>query len=70
MFVNLTEREPWCPVARETGRKPLFDGLPDVDLELVGPDVLDGRLVALEYRPDGLSRGAGEFARKRTGPAI
>ena len=35
----------------ETGRKPLFAGLPDVNLELPGTDVLDGRLVALEYRP-------------------
>jgi dihydrofolate reductase len=35
----------------ETGREPLFSGLPDIDLDLVGSDVLDGRLVALEYRP-------------------
>ncbi len=35
----------------ETGREPLFAGYPDVGLELVGTDVLDGRLVRLEYRP-------------------
>ena len=35
----------------ETGREPLFDGLPDIGLELVGTGVLDGRLVTLEYRP-------------------
>ncbi len=34
-----------------TGREPIFAGLPDVDLELVETDVLDGRLVTLEYRP-------------------
>ena len=35
----------------ETGREPIFPGLPDVDLELVETSVLDGRLVTLEYRP-------------------
>jgi riboflavin biosynthesis pyrimidine reductase len=35
----------------ETGREWIFDGLPDVNLELIETDVLDGRLVALEYRP-------------------
>jgi hypothetical protein len=34
----------------DTGREPLFAGLPDVNLELPGTDVLDGRLVTLEYR--------------------
>jgi dihydrofolate reductase len=34
-----------------TGREPIFAGLPDIDLELAGTDVLDGRLVTLEYRP-------------------
>jgi len=34
-----------------TGREPIFAGLPDIDLELTGTNVLDGRLVALEYRP-------------------
>ena len=35
----------------DTGREPAFAGLPDINLELVGTDVLDGRLVTLEYRP-------------------
>lgn len=35
----------------ETGREWIFDGLPDIDLELVGTDVQDGRLIVLEYRP-------------------
>jgi hypothetical protein len=35
----------------ETGREPLFVGLPDVNLELPGTDVLDGCIVTLEYRP-------------------
>ena len=34
-----------------TGREPIFAGLPDVDLELVDTNVLDGPLVVLEYRP-------------------
>jgi riboflavin biosynthesis pyrimidine reductase len=35
----------------DTGREPIFAGLPDVNRELPGTDVLDGRLVTLEYRP-------------------
>jgi len=35
----------------DPGREPLFAGYPDIGLELVGTDVLDGRLVTLEYRP-------------------
>ena len=35
----------------ETGREPLFSELHDIDLDLVETGVLDGRLVALEYRP-------------------
>jgi dihydrofolate reductase len=43
-----------------TGREPIFAGLPDIGLELADTNVLDGRLVVLEYRsppapPDGLS---------------
>jgi dihydrofolate reductase len=34
-----------------TGRKPVFAGLPDIHLELVDAEVLDARLVTLEYRP-------------------
>jgi dihydrofolate reductase len=40
-----------------TGREPILAGLPDIDLELVGTDVLDSRLVALEYHPASSSRG-------------
>ncbi len=35
----------------ETGREPIFAGLPDIDLELIGTNVLDGHLVVLEYHP-------------------
>jgi dihydrofolate reductase len=38
-------------ILRVTGREPLFAGYPDIGLKLVETDVLDGRLVALEYRP-------------------
>jgi dihydrofolate reductase len=34
-----------------TGRERIFDGLPDLDLELVSARTLDGRLQMLEYRP-------------------
>jgi len=34
-----------------TGREPVFAGLPDIHLELVDTEVLDARLVTLEYRP-------------------
>jgi dihydrofolate reductase len=34
-----------------TGREPVFAGLPDIDLELIGTTVLDARLVTLEYHP-------------------
>jgi dihydrofolate reductase len=34
-----------------TGREPVFADLPDIDLELVDTNVLDARLVTLEYRP-------------------
>ena len=35
----------------ETRREWIFSGHPDIGLELAGTDVLDGRLVTLEYRP-------------------
>jgi dihydrofolate reductase len=38
-------------ILSDTGREPIFSGLPDVNLELPGADVLDGRIVTLEYRP-------------------
>jgi len=34
-----------------TGREPVFAVLPDIHLELVDAEVLDTRLVTLEYRP-------------------
>src|SRR5215218_8516308 len=41
----------FAQILGETGREPIFAGLPDIDLELVGTNVLDDRLVTLEYRP-------------------
>lgn len=35
----------------DTGREPLFAELPDIELELMRSTVLDGRILALEYRP-------------------
>jgi dihydrofolate reductase len=35
----------------ETGREPLFTGLPDITLELLSSRVLDNRLMLLDYRP-------------------
>jgi dihydrofolate reductase len=34
-----------------TGAEPTFAGLPDIDLELIRTETLDGRLLVLEYRP-------------------
>jgi dihydrofolate reductase len=34
-----------------TGAESVFAGLPDVDLELIRTETLDGRLLVLEYRP-------------------
>lgn len=41
----------------ETGRKPVFAGLPDLDLERFGTKVLNGRLVTLQYRPATAGQG-------------
>lgn len=38
-------------VLGETGSEPTFANLPDLELELRGTEVLDGRLVTLEYSP-------------------
>lgn len=38
-------------VLGETGQERILDGLPDVDLRLVSADVLDKRLVLLDYAP-------------------
>jgi dihydrofolate reductase len=40
-------------VIGETGQQPLFRGVGDVRLELLGQSVLDGRVVLLDYRPGG-----------------
>jgi dihydrofolate reductase len=36
-------------VLSETGSEPVFANLPDLELELDGTEVLDGRLVLLKY---------------------
>jgi dihydrofolate reductase len=36
-------------VLGETGEQPILRGLPDLPLELLGTEVLDGRLVVMEY---------------------
>ena len=38
-------------VLGESGSEPIFANLPDVGLELFTTEVLDGRLVVIEYRP-------------------
>ena len=38
-------------VLATTGTAPIFAGLPDLDLDLEGTRVLDGRLVLVDYRP-------------------
>ncbi len=38
-------------VLGDTGREPLFASLPDLHLDLLSCDVLDDRLLALDYRP-------------------
>lgn len=40
-------------VLGETGEQPILRGLPDVHLELLGTEVLDDRLVVMEYKPAG-----------------
>lgn len=43
-----------CPlVLPKTGTEPLFSDLPDLQFELLGQKNLDGRIVILDYRPDG-----------------
>ena len=48
-----------------TGLQRLFDGYPDITLDLVGTRTFDGRLQMLEYVPDGPRRPAG--GGRRTG---
>ncbi|MBI1259643.1 MAG: deaminase [Chloroflexi bacterium] len=43
-----------CPlILPETGAEPIFNGLPDTGFELVSNEVLDGRVLLVEYRPAG-----------------
>lgn len=43
-----------CPlVLPQTGIEPLYEGLADTGFELVSSQVLDGRVLLLEYRPAG-----------------
>jgi dihydrofolate reductase len=43
-----------CPlVLSQTGIEPLFAGLPDLGLDLLSTEVLDKRVLLLEYRPAG-----------------
>jgi dihydrofolate reductase len=50
-MVDLLRLVVFLQILGGTGREPIFASLPDVDLELVDTNVLDGRLVVLEYRP-------------------
>ncbi len=34
-----------------TGQEPIFSGLPDLNIELVGSEALDSRLLVVEARP-------------------
>ncbi|GAA3527548.1 dihydrofolate reductase family protein [Aeromicrobium panaciterrae] len=38
-------------VLGNTGRQPVYDGLPDLSLELISSRTLDGRLLLLDYTP-------------------
>lgn len=43
-----------CPlVLPQTGVEPIFEELPDMGFELLSTQVLDGRVLLLEYRPTG-----------------
>jgi dihydrofolate reductase len=43
-----------CPrVLPQTGIEPTFEGLPDIGFDLLSTNVLDGRVLLLEYRPTG-----------------
>lgn len=49
-----------CPlVLPQTGVEPTFQGLPDMGFDLVSTQVLDGRVLLLEYRPTGAPPTAG-----------
>lgn len=38
-------------VLGNTGRQPVYEGLPDLSLELISSRTLDGRLMLLDYKP-------------------
>ena len=38
-------------ITGSTGRDRIYDGYPDVSLEMVGSRIFDGRLQLLEYKP-------------------
>jgi dihydrofolate reductase len=43
-----------CPlILPQTGVEPTFEGLPDMGFDLLSTQVLDGRVLLLEYRPAG-----------------
>jgi dihydrofolate reductase len=43
-----------CPlVLPQTGIEPLFEALPDTGFDLVSSQILDGRVLLLDYRPVG-----------------
>lgn len=43
-----------CPlILPQTGIEPIFEGLPDTGFELVSTKILDGRILLLNYRPEG-----------------
>ncbi len=43
-----------CPlVLPQTGVEPIFAGLPDMGFDLLSTQLLDGRVLLLEYRPAG-----------------
>ncbi len=49
-----------------TGREPIFDGYPDISLDLVSSRTFDGRLQLLEYVPTVLDRPPGAADSDRT----
>jgi dihydrofolate reductase len=42
-------------ITGNTGRERIYDGYPDIALEMVGSDTFDGRIQMLEYVPTVLS---------------
>ena len=45
----------YCPlILPQSGIEPFFKGMPDQKFELKGHRILDGEVVLLDYRPDGM----------------